>query len=170
MKKIIYTLTLSTLLLTTAHAKQPISVNVETGSLGSGANASWQLNEKTALQAGWIAGDALKFFDDDCKKDKVDDVVFTLETDFNAPYVGLQLRPMNNALTVNTGVMYMGNNSVNAVANPELQQSFVVDNDRYTTNSKDAQLDAEFKFKNKHLMQPLVYNLIILNLMVYLQN
>ncbi len=69
--------------------------------------------------------------------------------DFNSPYLGVQLRPMDNALTLNTGVMYMGNSSVKAVANPELQQSFVVNNDRYTTTSKDAQLDAEFKFKNK---------------------
>ncbi len=149
MKKIIYPLTLSTLLLTTAQAELPTSASIEAGSLGFGANASWQLNDKTALQTGWITGNTLKFFDNDYKKDNTDDVVFNLETDFNNPYVGVQLRPINNALTVNTGVMYMGNSSVKAVANPELQQSFVVDNDRYTTSSKNAQFDAEFKFKNR---------------------
>ncbi len=149
MKKIIYTLTLSTLLLTTTHAQLPTSANIEASSLGYGASINWQLNKKTALQTGWTVGNILSFADSDYTSDNPNDVVFTLKTDFNNPYLGVQLRPMDNAFTVNTGVMYMGNSSVKAVANPELQQSFVVNNDRYTTTSNDAQLDAEFKFKNK---------------------
>ncbi len=149
MKKIIFTLALSTLLLSTAHAELATSVSMEASSLGFGANASWQLNEKTALQTGWVGGDALKFIDNNYKTNNPDDVVFTLKTDFNNPYLGVQLRPMDNALTVNTGVIYMGNSSVKAVANPEKHQSFVVDNYKYTTISDDAQLDANFKFRNK---------------------
>ncbi len=148
MKKLIYILTFSTLLLTTAHAQLPTSANIEASSLGYGASINWQLNKKTALQTGWTAGNILSFADSDYTPDNPNDVVFTLKTDFNSPYLGVQLRPMDNALTVNTGVMYMGNSSVKAVANPELQQSFVVDNHRYTTISNDAQLDANFKFKN----------------------
>lgn len=148
MNKII-TLTLSTLLLSTAYAQLPTSANIEASSLGYGASLTWQLNKKTALQAGLTAGNILSFADGDYTPDNPNDVVFTLKTDFTSPYVGVQLRPMDNALTVNTGVIYMGNSSVKAVANPELQQSFVVDNDRYTTTSDKAQLDAKFKFKNK---------------------
>lgn len=92
---------------------KPAAVSVEAGSLGYGANVAWGVNDSVELQAGWNGAkiDQTADFDSsDLKKllDK-DDVSYKGKVNFNAktstPYLGVQLRPFNNWLTVGTGIL-----------------------------------------------------------------
>ncbi len=104
-------------------ATHPGAVSVELGSLGYGANLAWSVNEKVELQAGWSGGDvdfvdtkvgtnsdsyvnwnkflgnSLKGFSGDLK----------VEADLNNPYIGTQVRPFNNWLTIGSGIVFQDN-------------------------------------------------------------
>ncbi len=124
----------------------PAAVGIEVGSLGYGANIAWGVNEYAEVQAGWVGGDLTDLAN---KSDfDIDDVDFSAETDFSNPYVGVQLRPMKNWLTVGTGVMYMGNSSINAVATPEKDVSFTYNGESFKAATDNAKIDAEVTFKN----------------------
>lgn len=98
-------------------AVNPGAVSLELGTLGYGANVAWGVNDSTELQAGW-AGMDLSVSADIGDNDSIinwDKVLgdeyqdFTGEVKFKAktsnPYLGVQMRPMNNWLTVGAGVI-----------------------------------------------------------------
>ena len=96
-------------------ATKPAAVSAEVGTLGYGANIAWDANESTAVVAGWTGGD-LSVTD----KLSVNDVKYDVETDLSNPYLGVQLRPMKNWLTVNTGVI-IPDNKVTVTAKPDAE-------------------------------------------------
>ncbi len=125
-------------------ALNPAAIGVEVGSLGYGANVAWAVNDSTELQVGWTgAKDGSLETDFD-----VDELTFTADAELSAPYVGVQLRPMQNWLTVGAGVMHMGNNSINAVATPKIGTTVTFEGSDYEVTSNDAKVDAKIEFKN----------------------
>ncbi len=96
-------------------ATKPAAVSAEVGTLGYGANITWDANDSTAVVAGWTGGDVTDLVGDDFSARGVD---YTVETDLSNPYLGVQLRPMKNWLTVNTGIIIPDNDvKVTAQAN-----------------------------------------------------
>lgn len=93
----------------------PAAVSVEAGTLGYGANIAWSVNPKTELQAGWAGGDLLGEALGDID---VDDINYKVEQDFSNPYLGVNLRPAGNWLTVGTGVI-IPENKINLKASPK---------------------------------------------------
>ncbi len=130
---------------------KPASVSAEIGTLGYGANVAWDVNNKTQLQVGVNAGDVVGMIPCNCEKERyINDVKFDIDSGFVNPYVGVQVRPMDNAFTVGAGVMHVGNDKVNAVATPKTEKTFTVgESNREYTVTADAKVDAEVKFKNK---------------------
>ncbi len=131
---------------------KPSSVSAEIGTLGYGAKVAWDVNDKTQLQVGINGGDVVDMIPCDCVKDRrVDDVRFKMSSSFGTPYVGVQVRPMNNALTVGAGVMHIGNNKVHAYSVPTGSDRKIVvgENDNQYTIKGDAKIEADIKFKNQ---------------------
>lgn len=98
-------------------AVNPGAVSLELGTLGYGANVAWGVNDSTELQAGW-AGMDLNISTDIGGNDSIinwpkvlgdeyKDFEGELDLDIKTsnPYLGVQMRPMNNWLTVGAGVM-----------------------------------------------------------------
>ncbi|MBS9778443.1 MAG: hypothetical protein KGV50_06735 [Gammaproteobacteria bacterium] len=131
---------------------KPSSVSAEIGTLGYGAKLAWDVNEKTELQVGLNGGDVTDMIPCDCvKEDSIDDVKFKSHSDLTNPYIGVQVRPMNNALTVGAGVMHVANDRAHAISKRTVvEKDFVAGdaNNRYTAES-GAQIDAKVRFKNK---------------------
>ncbi len=123
-------------------AGNPGAISVEAGSLGYGANIAYGANEYTEVQVGWTGGDILSKAEFEVK-----DVDFEAETDFSTPYVGVQLRPLKNWLTVGVGAMYMGKNEIIATATPAKGKSFTYNGKTYTAEA-DAKIDSSLEFKN----------------------
>ncbi len=102
-------------------ATHPAAISAEIGTMGYGANIAWGVNESTELQAGWSGMN----FDDKTELNANDSWInyekalgdgyenfkgdFAYEADFSNPYLGVQMRPMNNWLTVGAGVMVPDN-------------------------------------------------------------
>lgn len=102
-------------------AMNPGAVSAEIGTLGYGANISWSLNDKTELQVGWSGGN----IDVDTDVGGTDSIInwkkvlgggfenydgnLKMEADMSNPYLGVQMRPMSNWLTVGTGVIFANN-------------------------------------------------------------
>lgn len=98
-------------------ATNPAAVSLELGTLGYGANVAWGINESTELQAGWAGMDfdvSADIGDNDSiiNWDKVlggdyENFKGEMNVDFKTsnPYLGVQMRPMSNWLTVGAGVM-----------------------------------------------------------------
>lgn len=98
-------------------ATNPAAVSLELGTLGYGANVAWGVNESTELQAGWAGMD----FDVSAEIGGDDSIInwkkvlgeeyqnFTGDLKFDAktsnPYLGVQMRPFSNWLTVGAGVI-----------------------------------------------------------------
>lgn len=98
-------------------ATNPAAVSLELGTQGYGANVAWGINDSTELQAGWagmngsistdIGGDDSiinwkKVLGDE-HKDFEGKLKFKGKT--SNPYLGVQMRPMNNWLTIGAGVI-----------------------------------------------------------------
>lgn len=105
----------------------PAAISAEVGTLGYGANLGWALNDKTELVAGWTGGDVGEL------KDNIDvrDNNFDLETDFNNPYLGVQMRPMGNWFTVGAGTIFPRNE---ATLKSNNASNILVGGQRYTGN------------------------------------
>lgn len=145
----------------------PAAVSAEVGTLGYGASASWSVNDSTELQAGWTGGnhsfsnlfstEKLNIGNANIKDivnlgvvDEINaDIRFTdLTIKASNPYLGVQLRPLSNWLTVGTGVVQL-NNEINAKATLKAdKQSVVVNGQNYTLNDVSA-LRAKVKLNNK---------------------
>lgn len=120
----------------------PAAVSAEVGTLGYGANLGWALNDKTELVAGWAGGDLGDI------KDNFDvkDVNYNVETDFSNPYVGVQMRPASNWLTVGAGTIFP-DNEIKVKANPT-NGSVKIKGKEYQFTSNDATLNGTIKNKN----------------------
>lgn len=115
-------------------AMNPGAVSAEIGTLGYGANISWSLNDKTELQVGWSGGN----IDVDTDVGGTDSIInwkkvlgggfenydgnLKMEADMSNPYLGVQMRPMSNWLTVGTGVIFANNDYSVKLANKEQTQ------------------------------------------------
>lgn len=98
-------------------AANPAAVSLELGTLGYGANVAWGVSDSVELQAGW-AGMDLDVSTDIGGNDSVinwpkvlGDEYKDFEGELNLnvktsnPYLGVQMRPMSNWLTVGAGVI-----------------------------------------------------------------
>ncbi len=135
------------------NAVKPSSVSAEVGSLGYGAKVAWDVNDKTELQVGINGGDVVAMIPCSCddKTRKIDNVKFDIHSNFKNPYVGVQVRPMNNALTVGAGVMHIGNDKLDFVSTKTIKdRTFTVGKDDKTYTVKGgAKVEGKVKFKNK---------------------
>ncbi len=131
---------------------KPVSVSAEVGTLGYGANVAWDVNDKAKLQVGINGGDVVGMIPCDCvKKRRINDVRFDLDSSFSNPYVGVQIRPMDNALTVGAGVIHVGSDKLNFVSTETTRDRKVVagkDNKTYIVKG-GAKVEGDVKFKNK---------------------
>lgn len=122
-----------------------VNLGTEIGSLGYGAFADWQVNDTIQLKTGYTGG-TIKL-----KDIRVYDLLdFDVKPTFKTPYVTMQYRPLNNWLTVNTGVAYIGNNTINAVSTPSMNTKFEADGQEYIVKT-DGRIEAHVKFNNKVL-------------------
>lgn len=103
----------------------PAAVSVEVGSLGYGANIAWSANPSTELQAGWAGGEIGTDFD-------ADGVNYDADFDLSNPYLGVQLRPASNWLTLGAGVI-VPDNEIRLNANPSASDQGAT----YRINGKD---------------------------------
>lgn len=99
----------------------PAAVSAEIGTLGYGANIAWSANETTEVVAGWTGGS----FNADAEIGGSDSIInwkkvlgseyadtkakFKLSGDLSNPYIGVNVRPFSNRLTVGTGVIFQDN-------------------------------------------------------------
>lgn len=130
---------------------KPASVSAEVGSLGYGAKVAWDVNDTTELQVGINGGDVTDMIPCNCEKQRqISDVKFDIDSSFNNPYVGVQVRPMKNALTVGAGVMHVGSDKLNFVSTKTANDRKVVagkKNRQYTVKG-GAKVEGTIKFEN----------------------
>lgn len=138
---------------------KPVAVTAEVGTLGYGANVAWSVDESTELQAGWSGAKFDKTFKVDDKSLLTDHKnLVGIKADFKAkanmstPYVGVQLRPFKNWLTVGTGVM-VPQHKINAevVVKQADGNEFEYEGNKYKLNG-DAKI--AFEAKNKNTLAP----------------
>lgn len=100
---------------------KPGAINAEIGTLGYGASIAWSANESTEVVAGWNGGS----FDMDTDIGGSDSIInwkkvlgsewdnyqgqLKLDGDYSNPYVGVNVRPWKNSVTVGTGVIFQDN-------------------------------------------------------------
>lgn len=141
-------------------ATNPAAVSLELGTLGYGANVAWGVNDSTELQAGW-AGMDLSITTDiggndsiinwpkvlgDEYKDFEGEVNLKVKT--SNPYLGVQMRPMNNWLTVGAGVM-VPDHEIKATATSKTDNTKItVNGNEYTVNT-DAKVTVSAENHNK---------------------
>lgn len=129
-----------TLLNTLTH---PGAVSAEVGSLGYGANVSFGANKSTEIQAGWTGGNIT----DLTGKIKVHGIKYKVKTDMSNPYVGVQVRPFSNWLTLGTGII-VPDNDITATAQPGSDGVYKIDGQEYKQNDLGI-LQAKIKHRNK---------------------
>lgn len=101
-----------------AQETNPIAISAEIGTLGYGASIGWSVNDSTELQAGWTGtaqestvlnastnSGFVKTIVDKVGVQLPVNAATTVTTKQNNPFVGVQLRPFSNWLTVGAGVM-----------------------------------------------------------------
>ena len=84
----------------------PAAVSLEVGTLGYGANVAWSVNDTVELQAGWAGGNIAEAINDNFDAEGVN---YQVDTKFSNPYLGVQMRPAANWLTVGAGVIVPDN-------------------------------------------------------------
>ncbi|WP_227430159.1 hypothetical protein [Psychrobacter sp. I-STPA6b] len=145
-------------------ATHPAAVSAEIGTLGYGANIAWGLNESTELQAGWsgmkIDGDIDLDANDSwinwgkALGEEYDDFKGTLDYRVKSsnPYLGVQMRPLKNWLTVGAGVM-VPRNEINATLTPTSGKTATIsiDDVNYTVPTGTT---VEVEAKNKNALAP----------------
>lgn len=145
----------------------PAAVSAELGTLGYGASVAWSVDPTTEVQAGWTGGNhslSTVLSTKDLKLGNVNlkDVVnlgvlseinsdielnnFTVKA--NNPYIGVQLRPLANALTIGTGVMHL-DNTISAKGSLKNNAQVVTLNGQTYTAQQVADLTASIELKNK---------------------
>lgn len=89
-------------------ASRPGSVSAEVGTLGAGVSLAWSANETAEVVAGWNG--AKLNSDNKIKNDfRIDGVTYKLDAELNNPYLGVQVRPAANWLTVGAGIIVPNN-------------------------------------------------------------
>lgn len=120
----------------------PAAISAEVGTLGYGANVAFSVNPSTELQAGWAGGEFETDFDSD-------GVNYDANLDYSNPYLGVQLRPASNWLTVGAGVI-VPDNKIALKANPSASEKGAT----YNINDKDylvsevGSLEGNLKYTN----------------------
>lgn len=145
----------------------PAAVSAELGTLGYGASVAWSVDPTTEVQAGWtggnhslstvlstkdlgIGGINLKDITDlgVLSEINADIELRNLAVKANNPYVGVQLRPLANALTIGTGVIHL-DNTISAKGAIKNNAPTVTLNGQTYTAQQVADLTASVELKNK---------------------
>ncbi|MFW2176326.1 MULTISPECIES: hypothetical protein [unclassified Moraxella] len=124
----------------------PGAVSAEVGTLGYGANVAWGVNDKTELVAGWTGGK----IDGDVDINSSDSYInwnkvlgdeyqdfdgnINYKLDLNNPYLGVNLRPFANGLTVGTGVIFQDNEFKALLNNDGGSTDFTIDGTKYSVS------------------------------------
>ena len=140
----------------------PAAVSLELGTLGYGANVAWGVNDSVELQAGW-AGMNFDVSTDVGGNDSIINWTKVLgdeydnyegklnaDVDFSTPYLGVQLRPMKNWLTVGTGVM-VPSHEITATLNTTQNSQIVLNGTEHPVNVGDTIV---VHAENKNLLAP----------------
>lgn len=137
---------------------KPAAVGVEVGLLGYGANVAWGVNDSVELQAGWAGVaetegtlDTSKILDFVNKKDDLElpipNAQATARLKMSNPYLGVQLRPFKNWLTVGTGVI-VPQQSLSLEATTSENKTFSIKGYEHTLEAGDS-LKIELENRNK---------------------
>ena len=139
----------------------PGAINAEIGTLGYGASIAWSTNESTEVVAGWNGGS----FNVENNIGGSDSIInwkkvlgndwenyqgkLKLDGDYSNPYLGVNLRPWKNRLTVGTGVIVQDNKLNATLTSQEGKATIKIDNKEYQVNLNNAtvpgQSDVQFK-------------------------
>lgn len=125
----------------------PAAVSAEIGTLGYGASIGWSVNDTTEVQAGWSGGEV----EVNSLPAAVTNQIPGLK-DFNAkakasnPYLGVQLRPAANWLTVGTGVI-MPTNTVAFTIKPT-NETITIGNEQLRA-AELGNVTGDLKWENK---------------------
>lgn len=103
----------------------PAAVSAEVSTLGVGGNVAFSVTPSTEIQAGWAGGKLTHDI-------KADGVQYDVDVKASNPYIGVQLRPASNWMTIGTGVI-VPNNKVKLKANPTGSEAGAT----YTINNKE---------------------------------
>ena len=126
----------------------PAAVSAEIGTLGYGANVAWSANETAEVVVGWAGGDlsaSAEIGGNDSiinwrkvlGKEYADTKAkLKLNGDLSNPYIGVNVRPFSNALTVGTGVIFQDNKFDVSLTSNEAFNIKVNGND-YTVDLQD---------------------------------
>lgn len=140
---------------------KPGAINAEIGTLGYGASIAWSANESTEVVAGWNGGS----FDVDTDIGGSDSIInwkkvlgndwenyqgkLKLDGDYSNPYLGVNLRPWKNRLTVGTGVIVQDNKLNATLTSQEGKATIKIDNKEYQVNG-----DINVKAKSGNTLAP----------------
>lgn len=124
-------------------ALNPAAVSAEVGTLGYGANIAWAVNDSVELQAGWAGGDVAKMGNNNFDANGVN---YKVDTKFSNPYAGVQMRPLNNWLTIGAGVI-VPKNEIDIRTNGDNKGAFSVDGKKYKQEDVGA-LAGKLKHRN----------------------
>lgn len=124
----------------------PGAINAEIGTLGYGASIAWSANESTEVVAGWNGGS----FNVENNIGGSDSIInwkkvlgndwenyqgkLKLDGDYSNPYLGVNLRPWKNRLTVGTGVIVQDNKLNATLTSQEGKATIKIDNREYQVN------------------------------------
>ncbi|UNU73738.1 hypothetical protein LU293_02170 [Moraxella nasovis] len=139
---------------------KPASISAEVSTLGYGGSIAWSANEKTEVVAGWNGADTegtvdlnandsylnyKKVLGKGYENFKGD---FAYDLSLNNPYIGVNLRPFANSVTVSTGVIY-SDNKLKAKLSPKAGETadISIDGRTHTIGSGES-VAIEAKHKN----------------------
>lgn len=125
----------------------PVAISAEVGTTGAGGSIAWAVNDTTELQAGWTGA---KINQQNIKIDN--DISVGLNVNANNPYLGVQMRPAANWLTIGAGVIVPKNNISGRVSgrisgSSNTPEEYKFGNDTYTI--QNANVSATYKQSNK---------------------
>lgn len=139
----------------------PGAINAEIGTLGYGASIAWSANESTEVVAGWNGGS----FNVENNIGGSDSIInwkkvlgndwenyqgkLKLDGDYSNPYLGVNLRPWKNRLTVGTGVIVQDNKLNATLISQEGRATIKIDNKEYQVNG-----DINVKAKSGNTLAP----------------
>lgn len=134
----------------------PAAVSAEIGTLGYGANIAWSANETAEVVAGWAGGS----FNADTDIGGSDSIInwkkvlgseyadtkakLKFSGDLSNPYIGVNVRPFSNRLTVGTGVIFQDNKfdvALSPINNDPIH--IKVNGTDYQVNSGEVKIKAE---------------------------
>ncbi len=125
----------------------PVVVGAEVGTMGLGVNAGWIVNEHATLKGGFTG---LKFSGDrDFEIQDGNKANANVDFKLANPYFGVQVRPMQNGLTVTSGLMAVKKTPLQVTATPKKDASVKVEieDKDYTLATQESKLDLDLSVK-----------------------